>query len=176
MDTPTLKAISATLGPYDLVGITVEPTPPDPEPPPTTTRLSFPQCCPTRPTDPGTPCPLIEYYIPMDKARLLNNEAKPAFFAQGSLSDPALFICPASPTTPFKFPIPSTRAPPLPTLMEELECPRIPMEGVQCVVGLPQVFGLHGNNGAFARVNRSASAAPTLDAETTREVPEKFSW
>jgi hypothetical protein len=164
MDTLTLKAISATPGPYDLVGVMVYSTPPDPKPPPTTTRLSFPHCCLTRPTDPGTPRPLIEYYIPMDKARLLNNEAKPAFFTQGSLSDPALFICPASPTTPFKFPFLSTRATPLPTLMDKFKCPRIPMEGVQRVIGLPQVFGLHGDNGAFARVNRSASTAHTLDA------------
>jgi hypothetical protein len=102
----------------------------------------------------------------MEKARGAHQDADPVYFTPGSLSNPALLICLASSTTPFEFPSPSTHATFLPLLMDEVDRPRIPSEGIQRVVGLPQVFGLHGNNSAYAGVNHLVFMATTFDAWT----------
>ncbi len=100
----------------------------------------------------------------MEKARTKHLVAAPVYFVPGSLSDPALLICPASPKTPFEFPFPSTHETPLPLLMDEFDCLCIPLEGVQWVVGLPWVFGLHGDNSMYTRFNRLATATNTFNA------------
>jgi hypothetical protein len=42
----------------------------------------------------------------------------------------------------------------MPTLfVDKLEIPRLPMDSNKWVVGLPQVFGLHGDVSTFAWVN-----------------------
>jgi hypothetical protein len=102
----------------------------------------------------------------MEKARGAHHDADPDYFAPGLLSNPALLIRPASPTTPFEISFPSTHATSLPLLTDEFDRPRILSEGVQQVVGLPRIFGLHGNNSAYARVNRLAFMATTFDAST----------
>jgi hypothetical protein len=100
----------------------------------------------------------------MEKACTMHPIAAPVLFALGSLSDPALLICPASPKTLFKFPFPSTHKTPLPLLTDEVDRLCIPLEGVQWVVGLPRVFGLHGDNSMYTRVNHLATATNTFDA------------
>ncbi len=95
----------------------------------------------------------MEYHVPMDKAKALpiENTTRPAY---GSISDPSLYLRLASPTTPFEFPFQFSNNPPMPTFFANKPgLPRLPMDGVQRVVGLPQVFGLHGNISTFARVN-----------------------
>ncbi len=92
----------------------------------------------------------------MDKAKAfpIKDTTRSAY---GSISNPSLYLRPASPTTPFEFPFQFSNNPPTPTFFaDEPGLPRLPMDGVQRVVGLPQVFGLHGNISTFARVNRSA--------------------
>jgi hypothetical protein len=101
----------------------------------------------------------------MDKARpalvfLVDDDP---YFAQGSLNDPAILIRPASPTTPFEFPFNSHHNTALPLLADEFDRPRIPSEGVQPVVGLPRVVGLHDSTGSYARVNHLAYSATTHD-------------
>ncbi len=86
----------------------------------------------------------------MDKARpaLVFSVDNDPYFAQGSLNDPAILIQPTSPTTPFEFPFNSHHDTALPLLADEFDRPRIPSEGVQRVVGLPRVVGLHDSTGS----------------------------
>ncbi len=106
----------------------------------------------------------MEYCIPLDKARTVAHDVDPVYFAPGSLSDPALLIWPTSPTTPFEFLFPRTQATPAPLMTDKFACPQLPLDGVQRVVGLPRIFGLHGNNSVYARVNHLAFAALAFDA------------
>jgi hypothetical protein len=108
----------------------------------------------------------VEYSIPLEKAREVHSKADTNYFAPGLLSDPALLIRPAFSTPPFVFPFPSQHDTLLPLLMDEYDRPRIPYEGIQRVVGLPRVFGLHDTSGIYARVNRLAFTATTFN-ETT---------
>jgi hypothetical protein len=48
--------------------------------------------------------------------------------------------------------------------MDEFDRLHIPSEGVQCAVGLPRIFGLHGNNSMYTWVNRLATVTNTFDA------------
>jgi hypothetical protein len=68
------------------------------------------------------------------------------------------------PTTSFEFPFDSHHDTTLPLLADEFNRPRIPSEGVQQVVGLPRVVGLHDSTGSYAQVNRLAYSATTHDA------------
>jgi hypothetical protein len=70
----------------------------------------------------------------------------PPYFPQGLIMDPSILIRPASPTTPFEFPVDM-----LPTIqtMDVGEALRhgIAMDSVTQMVGLPQVYGLKGDEG-----------------------------
>jgi hypothetical protein len=102
----------------------------------------------------------------MDKARpaLVFSVDDDPYFSQGSLDDPAILIRPTSPPTPFEFPFNSHHNTALPLLVDEFDHPCIPSEGIQRVVGLPQVVGLHDSTGSYARVNRLEYSSTTHDA------------
>ncbi len=149
-----MALVLANISPTDPVSAIVAPPHPLPEPPPTASKVTFPQLGYT--STPATHHPLMEYHVPMDKAKALPIKDTTCS-AYGSISDPSLYLRPASPTTPFEFPFQFSDDPPTPTFFaDEPDLPRLPMDGVQRVVGLPQVFGLHGDISTFARVNRSA--------------------
>jgi hypothetical protein len=152
----------------DAIATSIKLPPPDPESPPAFARLAFPERSTLRATRPTTPPrrPLVECCIPMDKARpaLVFSVDNYPYFAQGSLNDPAILIQSASPTTPFEFPFDSHHNTALPLLANEFDRPRIPSEGVQLVVGLPRVVGLHDSTGPYAWVNRLTYSATTHDA------------
>ncbi len=96
----------------------------------------------------------------------MHSKADTNYFAPGLLSNPALLIRPASPTTPFEFPFPSQHDTSLPLLMDDYDHPCIPSKGVQRIVGLPRIFGLHDTSGSYARVNRLVFTATTFDEMT----------
>jgi hypothetical protein len=76
--------------------------PPQP-PPPQTSRLTVAPI-PCRVDHPCPVTPPVEYHIPLDKARLVPQEASDYFIPPGSSADPSILLPPASPTTPFEFP------------------------------------------------------------------------
>ena len=121
-------------------------------------RLVIPQDRPPRPA-PATRRPdLVEYSVPLDKAR----PRPPEYFPQGSIMDPAIMIRPASPVTPFEFPFD------MPTdkhrsIGDESSSPFSPMDCVTRVVGLPRVYGLKGDEGSYVKVMRSALPMDAID-------------
>ena len=84
--------------------------------------------------------PLVEYHIPLDKARALPTEVEEyCLNPPGLLADPSILLRPASPMTPFEFPF---------HIAEEAYCDfnisdGLPqpclMDSVTHVVGLPRV-------------------------------------
>ena len=137
--------------------------PPPQPPPPRTQRLSFPSL-PPRPASPREVRPLVSYAVPLDKARRLSNGGNDDLFhAPGSLADPRLLICPASPTTPFEFPF---------QVAEETYCDFNVSSGLPCVdlmdsvthvVGLPRVCGLSLDSDLVVRVSRATTSSEVWD-------------
>ncbi len=113
-------------------------------------RLVVPQQRPSHsppPHWPGT----VEYAVPMEKAW-----PKPqAYFPQGPIFDPAIMVRPSSPVTPFEFPFDLPRDY-TPSCFDDTTSPYMPMASVTRVVGLPQVYGLKGDEGSYVRVMRTA--------------------
>jgi hypothetical protein len=94
----------------------------------------------------------MEYHVPLEKAHL----SVPSYFPQGFIMDPSVLIHPASPTTPFEFSMDVT--PMIQTIMNvgEAFCHGTAMDNITRVVGLPQVYGLKGDEGLFVRIMRAA--------------------
>ena len=99
----------------------------------------------------------VMYNIPLEKGR--PHPKAVACFPQGSLSDPGILIRPASPTTPFEFPVPMAFNEPTPFMTDDLITHRLPMDSVTRVVGLPQVFGLRGDEASYARITARFNSA-----------------
>ena len=94
---------------------------------------------------------LVEYAIPMEKAR-----PKPqSYIPQGLIFDPGIMICPSSPVTPFEFPFNLPRNY-TPSCFDETTSLCMPMDSVMRVVGLPWVYGLKGDEGSYVKVMHSA--------------------
>jgi hypothetical protein len=91
---------------------------------------------PGRPPARPSPKPraLVEYCIPLDKARPPNAP----YFPQGLMLNPSILIHPASPTTPFEFPFDMPQHLPMPSLDSDFQ-PFAPLDSVMRVVGLPRV-------------------------------------
>jgi hypothetical protein len=101
---------------------------------------------------------LVENHIPFHKACL----PAPPYFPQGSIIDPSILIQPASPTTPFKFSV--DMPPTLPTMdVGEAFHQGTAMDSVTRVVGLPQVYGLKGDEGLFVCIMRAAVGWDVFD-------------
>jgi hypothetical protein len=77
---------------------------PPPQPPPARTSRMTIAPLPRMIQHPRPVSPLVEYQIPLDKARALPSERSDYFIPPGSSADPSILIRPASPTTPFEFP------------------------------------------------------------------------
>ena len=92
----------------------------------------------------------VTYNIPLEKGQPHPKTAD--CIPQGSLSDPIILICPASPTTPFEFPFPMAFNDPTPFMTDDLITHRLPMDSVMRVVGLPRVFGLRGDEASYAHI------------------------
>jgi hypothetical protein len=137
--------------------------PPPQPPPPQTSRLTvapIPHCV-------DHPCPvtpLVEYHIPLDKARLVPQEASDYFIPPRSSEDPSILLRPASPTTPFEFPFNNA---------EESYCgfnvsDGLPqpclMDSVTHVVGLPRVCGLSLVDDLVVQVSRAMKAFDEWDS------------
>lgn len=103
---------------------------------------------------------LVEYAVPMEKARPL----PPKYFPQGSIMDPSIMVRPASPVTPFEFPFDIQPVCHSPHCYDVDVTPYKPLDCVTRVVGFPRVFGLKGDEGSSAKVTRKA--AP-LEANNT---------
>ena len=101
---------------------------------------------------------LVEYCVPIDKARSPPRESIP----QGSIMDLSILIRPLSPLTPFEFPFD------MPFLTHtscvgEDKSHFTHMESVTRVVGLPRVCGLRGDEGSYVKVMQSAVAMDAFD-------------
>ena len=122
-----------------------------------TYRLIIPQDCPPSPPPPRRSA-LVEYSVPLDKARPHKNDYVP----QGSIMDPAIMVRPASPVTPFEFPFDMPTDTPR-TICEESASHFLQMDSVTRVVGLPRVYGLKGNEGSYVKVMRAATPMDAID-------------
>ncbi len=120
-------------------------------------RLVVPQQRRPPPQDPRRH-ELVEYHIPLDKARPPDD----TYFPQGSVMDPSILVRPASPQTPFEFPFDMRMDPTIPGMDKDL-LPYKPMDSVTHVVGIPQICGLKCDNDMVARVTRLAVAMDALD-------------
>jgi hypothetical protein len=121
------------------------------------TRIIFPTTTPPGPP-PITRRALVEYNIPLDKARRTPH----VYFPQGSIMDPGLLVRPASPTTPFEFPFDIPHDTP-PTGFRDYVPHEDTMDSVTRVVGLPRVFGLKGDEQSYAKVTRAAIPMDAID-------------
>jgi hypothetical protein len=101
---------------------------------------------------------LVEYHILLEKAFL----PAPPYFPQGSIMDPSILIQPATPTTSFEFPV---DMPPMIQTMDVGEAFHhdTALAIVTWVVGLPQVYGLKGDEGSFVRIMRAAVGWDAFD-------------
>ena len=153
MDTPACVHVEAPVLDHTDVHPPPEPPPvvlPPLEPPPdiicdvqhittcdvpniTVTRLTIPQSR-TRVSTPSPSMPRrslldgVTYNIPLEKGR--PHPKAVTCFPQGSLSDPGILICPASPTTPFEFPVTMAINDPTPLMTDDLTTQRLPMDSV----------------------------------------------
>ena len=120
-------------------------------------RLVVPQHRPSSSPPPRRPYS-VEYAVSLDKAR----PTPKSYFPQGSILDPGIMIRPSSPVTPFEFPfnLPPTYTP---TCFDETTSPRMPMDSVTRVVGLPRVYGLKGDEGSSVKVMRSVGLLDPRD-------------
>jgi hypothetical protein len=108
--------------------------------------------------------PLVEFHIPLDKARALPTEVEEYCIVPPGLSaDPSILLRPASPTTPFEFPF---------HIAEEAYCDfnvsdGLPqpclMDSVTHVVGLPRVCGLLLDDDLVVHVSRAVTGSDMLD-------------
>jgi hypothetical protein len=100
--------------------------------------------------------PLVEYKDPMEKAR--TSVTTP----MGSLFDPGILIRPFSHNAPFKFPFPTPSPHPTTQLHNRITASGGLLGSVTHVVGLPRVFGLHGDEKSIAKIIHTAIASNTL--------------
>jgi hypothetical protein len=77
--TPIVVLILTDTSPTDQASYIVVPTPPLPKPSLDPTKVLFPQHRHITPSILATPCTLVEYHVPLDKARALFNEGSPCF-------------------------------------------------------------------------------------------------
>jgi hypothetical protein len=138
-----------------------------PEPPPPATRISFPSPC-ARKIVPTHWTQLVEYRIPIEKARANTNEDAEFCIPPGSLADPTILVRPASPTTPFEVPFPRGTK----TQWEDGALGVNPTtnplrhESVTRVVGLMRMCGLDSMTDVCMKLSRVAGAAPLTRTPT----------
>jgi hypothetical protein len=100
---PSGSHVSNVLSGAEISAAPAGSLPPPQPPPPQTSRLMVAPI--SRHVD--YPCPvtpLVEYHIPLDKARSVPQEASDYFIPPGSSADPSILLRLASPLTPFEFP------------------------------------------------------------------------
>ncbi len=101
--------------------------------------------------------PLVENNVPMEKAR--TSITTPI----GSLFDPGILIGPFSCDVPFKFPFPTPSPHPTIQLHNHITASGGLLGSVTHVVGLPRIFGLHGDEKFVAKIIRAAIASNAIN-------------
>jgi hypothetical protein len=100
---------------------------------------------------------LVEYNVPMEKAR--TSITTP----MDSLFDPGILIQPLSRDMLFKFPFPTPSPHPTIQLHNRIMASSSLLGRVTHVVGLPRIFGLHGDEKSVVKIIHAAIASNAID-------------